>query len=194
MPNLKARSYTTFETRSGRCAIAWTSAGIAGFLLPTNDEADVRRWHSRRVPNARPDRPDERVSRVIAAAIRYFDGELIDFSDVEVDLGEQTDFFAEIYKSLRKVPYGQTTTYGALAGELGAGREMARDVGVAMATNPTPLIIPCHRVLAAGGKLSGFSAPGGSIAKARMLEMEGVRIAPPEDRKPARPAQQTFDF
>lgn len=187
MTNPNARSYTTFETSHGRCAIAWTPAGIAGFLLPTQDEADIRRWHQRRVPNAQAVKPDERVSRVIDAAVRYFVGEQVDFTDVEVDLGEQTDFFVGIYRSLRQVPYGQTTTYGALAEGLGAGREMARDVGVAMATNPAPLIIPCHRVLAAGGKLSGFSAPGGSTAKARMLEMEGVRIGTPA-------TQGSFDF
>lgn len=193
MPNLNVRSYTTFETRNGRCAIAWTSPGIAGFLLPTNNENDIRQWHYRRVPNARLDSPDERTSKVIEAAVRYFEGEIIDFSDVAVDLGNQTPFFEQIYRNLRKVPYGQTTTYGALANEAGAGREMARGVGVAMATNPTPLIIPCHRVLAAGGKISGFSAPGGSNAKAKMLEMEGVQIGP-EEKKPLPSAQQAFDF
>ena len=70
----------------------------------------------------------------------------------------------------------------------GAGREAARDVGEAMARNPAPLIIPCHRVLAAGGKIGGFSAPGGSKTKMRMLELEGVRVGPPE------PAQQSFGF
>jgi O-6-methylguanine DNA methyltransferase len=72
--------------------------------------------------------------------------------------------------------------------EQGAGREAARDVGEAMARNPAPLIIPCHRVLAAGGKIGGFSAPGGSKTKARMLELEGVRLRPPEA------AQQAFSF
>jgi methylated-DNA-[protein]-cysteine S-methyltransferase len=83
---------------------------------------------------------------------------------------------------------GRTTTYGALAQEVEAGREAARDVGEAMARNPAPLIIPCHRVLAAGGKIGGFSAPGGSKTKARMLQLEGVRIGPPEK------AQQSFSF
>ena len=82
--------------------------------------------------------------------------------------------------ALRRVGWGRTTTYGALAKEVGAGREAARDVGEAMAKNPAPLIIPCHRVLAAGGKIGGFSAPGGSRTKVRMLELEGVRVGPPE--------------
>jgi methylated-DNA-[protein]-cysteine S-methyltransferase len=92
---------------------------------------------------------------------------------------------------LRRVPgarLSRTTTYGALAKEIGAGPEAARDVGTAMAKNPVPLIIPCHRVLAAGGQVGGFSAPGGSARKSRMLELEGVRMAPPE------PAQRSFGF
>jgi O-6-methylguanine DNA methyltransferase len=85
----------------------------------------------------------------------------------------------------RHVGWGHTTTYGALAMELGAGPEAARDVGQAMARNPVALIIPCHRVLAAGGKVGGFSAPGGSAAKVRMLELEGVRVEPPRPAQPA---------
>jgi methylated-DNA-[protein]-cysteine S-methyltransferase len=91
-----------------------------------------------------------------------------------------------IYEAARRVAWGQTTTYGALAKELGTGWEGARDVGQAMAKNPVPLIIPCHRVLAAGGKVGGFSAPGGSASKARMLQLEGVDVAPPE------PAQRSL--
>ena len=125
---------------------------------------------------------------MIEAAKRYFAGEAMDFSDVRVDLAGEDAFFAQIYDALRRVGWGRTTTYGALAKEVGAGREAARDVGEAMARNPAPLIIPCHRVLAAGGKIGGFSAPGGSKTKARMLELEGVRVGPPEA------AQQSFGF
>ncbi len=105
-----------------------------------------------------------------------------------MDLDGQTAFFRRTYEALRKVTWGQTTTYGALARELGAGPEIARVVGQAMAKNPVPLIIPCHRVLAAGGKIGGFSAPGGSSAKVRMLALEGIDMQPP----PA--AQQSFAF
>jgi methylated-DNA-[protein]-cysteine S-methyltransferase len=107
---------------------------------------------------------------------------------VWLDLAPEDAFFAQIYAALRRVGWGRTTTYGALAKEVGAGREAARDVSEAMARNPAPLIIPCHRVLAAGGRIGGFSAPGGSRTKIRMLELEGVRIGPPA------PAQQSFSF
>ena len=82
-------------------------------------------------------------------------------------------FFKQIYAAARQVEWGQMTTYGALAKKVGAGPEAARDVGQAMAKNPVALIIPCHRVLAAGGKVGGFSAPGGPVAKIRMLKLEG---------------------
>src|SRR5262249_55452763 len=122
----------------------------------------------RRLPRAVAGTPPADATAVIAAAQRYFAGEQIDFSEVLVDLDDQEEFFQRIYAALRHVGWGQTTTYGALAKELGAGPEAARDVGHAMAKNPAPLIIPCHRVLAAGGKVGGFSAPGGAGAKLRM--------------------------
>jgi methylated-DNA-[protein]-cysteine S-methyltransferase len=128
------------------------------------------------------------VAATVAAVKRYFEDEEMDFSAVKLDLGEQDAFFEQIYAAVRRVGWGQTTTYGALANELGAGPEAARDVGQAMARNPVALIIPCHRVLAAGGKLGGFSAPGGQAAKIRMLELEGIEIESPA------PAQRSFGF
>jgi methylated-DNA-[protein]-cysteine S-methyltransferase len=122
------------------------------------------------------------------ASANYFEGEETDFSCFRLDLGEQDPFFAQIYAAARRVGWGHTTTYGTLAKELGAGPEAARDVGQAMAKNPVALLIPCHRVLAAGGKIGGFSAPGGSAAKIRMLALEGVDLEPP------RPAQQSLGF
>ncbi len=96
--------------------------------------------------------------------------------DAALDLGDADALFLRIYDAARRLRWGETTTYGALAKTLGDNWELARDVGQAMAKNPIPLIIPCHRVLAAGGKIGGFSAPGGSAAKQKMLEMEGVRV------------------
>src|ERR1700738_3657127 len=99
---------------------------------------------------------------------RYFEGEETDFSRFRLDLGEQDPFFEQIYAAARRVGWGHTTTYGTLAKELGAGPEAARDVGQAMAKNPVALLIPCHRVLAAGGKIGGFSEQGGSAGKIRL--------------------------
>jgi methylated-DNA-[protein]-cysteine S-methyltransferase len=125
----------------------------------------------------------------LAALLRRFGlSEETDFSGFKLDLGEQDPFLERIYAAARRVGWGRTTTYGTLAKELGAGPEAARDVGQAMARNPVALIIPCHRVLAAGGKVGGFSAPGGAAAKIRMLELEGVHLEPPP------PAQRSFAF
>lgn len=180
--------YTVFETAAGFCAIGWSADGIARFQLPDRDAAAAERYLRRRLPSAQRDTPPAHVAAVIAAAQRYFAGETVDFSDVAVDLAGQDDFFRRIYAATRAVGYGKTTTYGTLAKELGAGPEVARDVGQAMAQNPVPLIIPCHRVLAAGGKVGGFSAPGGANSKLKMLALEGVDLSAPP------PAQQTLAF
>jgi methylated-DNA-[protein]-cysteine S-methyltransferase len=180
--------YHVFDTAMGFCAIAWSDDGVARFQLPTKSVEAAERLMRRRAPDAEPGALPEDIAEVVAAAKRYFSGAKTDFSHVRLDLGGEDAFFRQIYEALRQVGWGRTTTYGALAKEVGASREAARDVGEAMARNPAPLIIPCHRVLAAGGKLGGFSAPGGSTTKMRMLELEGVRVGPPET------AQQSFGF
>jgi len=180
--------YHVFETAMGFCAIAWSDAGVVRFQLPTKSAEAAERMMKRRADGAEPGAPPDEIAAIVAAAKRYFAGEEMDFSRVRLDLGGEDAFFARIYEALRRVGWGRTTTYGALAKEVGAPREAAREVGEAMARNPAPLIIPCHRVVAAGGKLGGFSAPGGATTKMRMLELEGVRLAPPEA------AQQSFGF
>jgi methylated-DNA-[protein]-cysteine S-methyltransferase len=183
-----AQRYHVFETASGFCAIAWSGAGVTRFQLPTKSAAATERLLLRRAPEAKPGDPPSAIAAAIAAVIRYFDGEETDFEGVAVDLAAQDAFFKDVYEAARQVRWGQTTTYGALAKQLGGGSEAARDVGQAMAKNPVALIIPCHRVLAAGGKIGGFSAPGGSSTKMRMLALEGVRVEPPK------PTQGTFAF
>ena len=175
-------------TAGGFCGIAWNSVGITRFQLPTSSAEATERILLRRVPRAEPGAPPPQVVEAVAAVKRYFEGEETDFSGIKLDLGEQDAFFKQIYEAARRVGWGHTSTYGTLAKELGAGPEAARDVGEAMAKNPVALIIPCHRVLAAGGKVGGFSAPGGSAAKIRMLELEGVHVGP------APPGQRSFGF
>ncbi|CAN7595564.1 methylated-DNA--[protein]-cysteine S-methyltransferase [Neorhizobium sp. LjRoot104] len=185
---MATHQYLVFETGRGFCGIAWNNVGITRFQLPTNSADSTEKLLLRRLPEAEPGRPPAEVLEAIDAVKRYFAGEEVDFSKVTVDLEGQDDFFRQIYAAARRIGWGHTTTYGAIARELGAGPEAARDVGQAMAKNPVALIIPCHRVLAAGGKIGGFSAPGGSTSKTRMLELEGVRLTPPE------PAQQSLGF
>jgi methylated-DNA-[protein]-cysteine S-methyltransferase len=180
--------YLVFETVAGFCGVAWNGVGITRFQLPTRSADATEQNLRRRLANAAPGTPESEVVAAVAAARRYFDGQETDFSGFQLDLVEQDAFFKQVYDMARRIGWGRTTTYGALAKELGAGAEAARDVGQAMAKNPVPLIIPCHRVLAAAGKIGGFSAPGGTRAKLRMLELEGVQVGPPQ------PAQQSFEY
>jgi methylated-DNA-[protein]-cysteine S-methyltransferase len=180
--------YHLFETSAGICGIAWNEAGITRLQLPADNAAATERLLRRRAPGAEPATPTPDVTEAVAAVQRYFEGKETDFSAFRLDLGEQDAFFRQIYAAARRVGWGRTTTYGTLAKELGAGPEAARDVGQAMARNPVALIIPCHRVLAAGGKAGGFSAPGGSAAKIRLLALEGIHVGSPP------PAQQSFGF
>jgi methylated-DNA-[protein]-cysteine S-methyltransferase len=170
--------YLIFETAHGFCGIAWNDVGITRFQLPTRSHGAAARALLRRMPSAESGTPTPQVVEAVDAVKRYFEGEETDFSGVTLDLSDQDIFFKQIYAAARQVGWGRTTTYGALAKKLGAGPEAARDVGQAMARNPVALIIPCHRVLAAGGKVGGFSAPGGAAAKVRMLELEGVHVEP----------------
>jgi methylated-DNA-[protein]-cysteine S-methyltransferase len=180
--------YFVFETAAGFCGIAWNDAEISRFQLPAKSAEAVERLMRRRLSCAEPGTPPPAVAEAVAATKSYFAGEEVDFSGFRLDLDGQLPFFKQIYAAARRVGWGHTTTYGALAKELGAGPEAARDVGQAMAQNPVALFIPCHRVLAAGGKVGGFSAPGGAASKIRMLELEGVRLEP----KP--PAQGSLAF
>lgn len=182
-----------FRTAHGFVAIAWNEAGdITALRLPSASAAEAERGVRRRLSDAVPGEPPAAIAAAIAAICRYFEGEPVDFADLPLDLGEQSPLFARVYAEVRALKWGESTTYGAVAKAVGGGPETARDVGQAMAGNPVPLIIPCHRVLAAGGRIGGFSAPGGSHAKARMLELEGVAFDRPE---PARTSPQaSFGF
>ena len=183
-----AAQYHVFPTAAGYCGLAWGPGGILRFQLPARDPRDTERRLLRRLPGAVPGDPSPEIADAVAAVQRYFAGEAVDFAGFRLDLADQDAFFSRIYAAARRLGWGETTTYGALARDLGAGPEAARDVGQAMARNPVALFIPCHRVLGAGGKLGGFSAPGGGATKRRMLELEGVPLAPPP------PAQPAFDF
>ena len=170
--------YRVFETAHGFAAIAWSGEAVTAFRLPGESARDAEWSLLRRLPDAMPGDPPPAIAQVIADAIRYFAGETVDFDAVPIDLGEQEPFFARVYERVRAIGRGETMTYGAVA----------REVGAALGANPVPLIVPCHRVLAAGSRIHGFSAPGGALAKVRMLEIEGVPTEPP----PA--AQTAFDF
>lgn len=184
--------YTIFAVTGGHVALAWNGSGISNLRLPDVSADAAERALLRRLPQAVRAAPTPEIAAIIADIISYFAGETVEFSGVSVDPGRQEPFFLRVYKHIRQLGRGETTTYGEVARALGEGPEMARDVGRAMTANPVPLIVPCHRVLAAGGRIGGFSAPGGRFSKLKMLEIEGVLL--PENTLAPPPAQTAFDF
>jgi methylated-DNA-[protein]-cysteine S-methyltransferase len=166
-----------FETIIGPCGVAWSARGLIAVQLPEATQAATERRLAARAQSAGADEPPPWVATVIADIKRYLAGDQVDFSAVEVDLSGLDPFRRELYGAMRALHWGATTTYGALAREVGrTDPEGARDVGEAMGRNPVPIVIPCHRVLAAGNKLGGFSARGGSATKAKLLALEGVHF------------------
>lgn len=167
-------AYTIFDTPIGRCALVWRGGLIVGASLPAPSEAHLRARLERSFPGAAEASPPEWVEETRAAVVRLLSGEAEPFDNVPLDLAALADFERRVLELTRQIPVGQTRTYGEIAAALGTPGA-ARAVGRALGANPIPIIIPCHRVLAAGGKSGGFSAPGGASTKLKILEIEGAR-------------------
>jgi methylated-DNA-[protein]-cysteine S-methyltransferase len=165
--------FATFPTAIGHCGVAWTAAGICDVLLPEGEETAIRTRLARRHPDATLGEPPPDVATAIVRMTSVLAGEPDDLRDITVDLAGASEFAQRVWETTRAVGPGETTTYGDIAAQL-AMPNGAREVGQALGRNPVPLIVPCHRVLGAGGKLVGFSAPGGVETKLRMLGIEGA--------------------
>ena len=182
---MTASGYTLFETPIGRCGIAWTAAGIAGVQLPEAHDTLTDARIRERCREAASGAPPPDVQRALDGILALLRREESDLGAIALDMDGVPEFHRRVYEAARAIPPGSTLSYGDVAARIGTPGS-ARAVGQALGRNPFPLIVPCHRVLAAGGKVGGFSAPGGSTAKLRMLELEGVRVGPPP------PAQQSL--
>jgi len=169
-------SFFVFDTAIGACGIAWRDIGIVGSWLPDRDAAALRRRIARRLPGAVETRPSGEVRRAVDGIIALLSGEPADLSAAPLDWNGVPDFHGRVYALAREIPPGQTLSYGEIARRLGDPSQ-ARAVGQALGANPFPILIPCHRVLAANGRTGGFSAPGGVSTKLRLLEIEGARAA-----------------
>jgi len=166
-------AYAVFETAIGRCALVWRGGLVVGAALPEADEARLSARIERRFPGAREAEPPEFVGQAIALVRRLLSGEKLDLAGIELDLSACSDFEREVYAAARAIPCGETRTYGELAAAVGQPGA-AQAVGLALGRNPVPIVVPCHRILAASGKSGGFSAPGGVATKFRMLQIEGA--------------------
>ena len=167
-------SFALFETAIGDCAVVWSSRGIAGVELPEASEDATRCRVLRRFPSAREAAQPSAVQNAIDGMMALLRGERRDLASIVIDDDNVPEFNRRVYAIVRQIPPGATITYGEIAERLG-DKTLARNVGQAMGENPTPIIIPCHRVLAEGGKTGGFSAPGGVITKMRLLTIEGAQ-------------------
>lgn len=172
-----AISFVLFDTAIGRCAVAWSARGIVTVLLPEHDDAALRARLLRRHPGAQEAAPPGNVAQAIGGIAALVAGEPRDLTYVVLDLTGVPDFNRRVYAAARTIKPGETLTYGVIAAQL--GEPDARRIGEAMGRNPCPIIVPCHRVVAAGGKTGGFSAPGGAATKRRLLAIEGAAAEEP---------------
>ena len=166
--------YTLFDTAIGSCGIVWNERGIVAIELPGRDAAATRNRLLRRNPGSRQGTPSAAAQHAIDGIVALLGGERRELRDVTVDLDGVSDFNRRVYDVARGIRPGATLSYGEIAERLG-DRNLARDVAQALSQNTCPIVIPCHRVLAAGGKTGGFSAPGGVQTKLRLLSIEGAQ-------------------
>lgn len=166
---------TVFPTAIGDCGIVWNDAGVCGVQLPESSAEETRARLTRHWPAAVESEPSPAATRAIDGIVALLGGTPDPLDDVVVDLSGVSDFRRDVYAVARTVGPGDTVTYGEIASRIGSPHA-AREVGQALGANPVPLIVPCHRVLAAGGKLGGFSARGGVTTKSRLLAIEGASL------------------
>jgi methylated-DNA-[protein]-cysteine S-methyltransferase len=155
----------TFSTSLGRCALSWSDTGLTRFELP-----DVAAWADDVTS------PPPEIATLVERVQRHLKGELQDFAGERYAFGLVPDFARRVYEAALKVKAGHTATYGEIAAALGQPPAVSRAVGATLGANPWPLLVPCHRVVAADGKMTGFSGPGGVDTKAKLLAIEGARL------------------
>jgi len=160
----------TFPTAIGACGLAWNDAGLTAFHLPgtVRGEAGDATGQLAAAPAW--------IRELIGRVQRHLAGDLQDFRDVPLDFAAVSPFARRVYEATRTVPAGQTRTYGELAAMLQEPPGSSRSIGALLGTNPWSLVVPCHRIVGAKGRLTGFSAPGGVRTKARLLAIEGAQL------------------
>ena len=170
---MTAPGFTLFDTPIGTCSLVWRDDKVVGLRLPEASPSATRARIKRRWAGAEEQTAPPAMQAVIDRVLALLGGRRVDLSDVPLDFGDAPQFHQRAYAVARSVPAGQTITYGEIARRLGMPHE-SREVGQAMGKNPIAIIMPCHRVLGADGKMGGFSATGGVAIKRRILEIEGA--------------------
>jgi methylated-DNA-[protein]-cysteine S-methyltransferase len=170
---MAAVAYTLFRTPIGHCALVWNRSGLLAVQLPEASAAATAQRVRARFAGAARRLPPKPVRGARRAILRLLQDGTDELAAISLDLSRCSPFFRRVYELTRAIPAGQTVSYGELAARAGEPRA-ARAVGQAMARNPFPLIVPCHRVTAAHGGAGGFSAYGGVGTKHRLLRIEGA--------------------
>ncbi|HEX9471390.1 MAG TPA: methylated-DNA--[protein]-cysteine S-methyltransferase [Bradyrhizobium sp.] len=170
---MAGRGYSIFDTGIGRCGIAWGYSGIIGVQLPEAREIETRKRLFQLYPDAREMRPSMNIEMAIEGVVALLRGDPSDLSDVTLDMNGIHAFNQRVYELTRAIPRGETRTYGDIATRLGTPGAM-HSVAQAIAKNPFMIIVPCHRVLEAGGYADKISPKGGVISKRRLLSIEGA--------------------
>jgi methylated-DNA-[protein]-cysteine S-methyltransferase len=191
---MASHAYALFETSLGRCGIGWGARGVAALQLPEDCDGSTRRRILCRLPGAREAAPPAEIAQAVCSVLSLLAGERRDLLEIELDMQGVPEFHQRVYAAARRILPGSTLTYGELARRIDQPGA-ARAVGQALGRNPFAIIVPCHRVLAAGGKLGGFSADGGTSTKLRLLTLEGASLQVRElfARRVAE-AQENFPF
>lgn len=156
-----------FDTAIGTCRITWQDTSLAGFRLPEDTILGTQTGQAT---------PPSWVVEIISRVQQHLQGRLQDFSDLPFDFSLVADFAREVYRATLTVKAGRTCSYGDIARQLGQPPAASRAVGSALGANPWPLLVPCHRVVASDGRMTGFSGPGGIKTKLRLLALEGAQL------------------
>src|SRR5262245_35025895 len=175
--------FAVIETALGAFGVAWSDAGIARTWMHEGTLEATRAQVRRACPSAAEARAPHEIAETMAGVAALLRGESIDLGAAELDMGDVTELDRRVYELVRLIAPGSTSTYGEIGKQLGDDPRLAIDVGVAMARNRFAPIVPCHRVVAAGGKLGGYSAPGGESTKRRLLEIEHAPIVAEQERQ-----------
>jgi methylated-DNA-[protein]-cysteine S-methyltransferase len=173
---MTSQGFALFDTMIGRCGLAWGQSGLIGVQLPEATPGAAWARLRKRFPDAVEAEPPAEIEAVIDRIRDLLAGGRDDLADIVLDVDGQSAFNLRVYAIARAIPPGETSTYGEVAramGEPGA----ARAVGKALGENPWPIVVPCHRVLGSSGGMGGFSAPGGSTTKARLLTIEKAKTS-----------------
>jgi methylated-DNA-[protein]-cysteine S-methyltransferase len=165
-----------FSTNLGASGIAWTQAGICAVVFPQREAARVQARLKRRAPGAVETDPPPVVDAVVKGIQQLVSVGRADLADALLDYTNVPDFDRSVYEETRRFAAGETRTYGEIARALG-DVALSQRVGQALGRNPFPIVVPCHRVVGADGRMTGFSAPGGTAIKRKLLQIEGA-LAP----------------